>query len=105
MLYSNINNEINKINASLSSLSTVVSVKKALSYEVSKEDFNAVCGYIEYVYSKMTEDYLQILADIVCDCYFDFGWGYRDSIALTYDNLLNLDYTHKIEDMVYSRIA
>lgn len=82
----------------------VVSVKSALyDDKISDELFNEICSYTRAVWDKVDKGYTQLVADIVCDCLQDCGYGYRSKLKLTKRDLQQFNKIDKVVDIFYDK--
>lgn len=51
--------------------------------EYAETEFGGLCRITKTIWSDMDNPNLQIIADCVCDNYFDLGWGYCSEKTIT----------------------
>lgn len=67
------------------------------------ETYRLICVYTRAIWDKADKSYTQLMADIVCDCALDCGYGYRSKIKLTKNDLVKHNKLDKIIDLFLDR--
>lgn len=72
--------------------------------KLTDEKFNALCNFVYICWNKSFCGYMQLIADVVVDCYMDCGYGYRKKAGkLTLKQLKEANYEdrERIFDVIY----
>ena len=75
--------------------------------DYSEDEFCGLCKITKTVLDDMDNPNLQLIADAVCDAYFNKGYGYAESIGEIYVNdfeYLTSEKEEAIIDAVWNRI-
>lgn len=73
--------------------------------EYTETEFDSLCRITKTIWSDMETPNLQIIADCVCDNYFDLGWGYCSEKTITDEdfNQLSVEKENRLIDIILDR--
>lgn len=77
MKYSRVRDLLKNNDIDTQDCQVLLAIDSALSKPVSDNVFDLLCGFTCIIYSKLGNDHIQLLADIIVDLYQDCGYGYR----------------------------
>lgn len=75
--------------------------------EYSASQFKELCAVVRTIWDDMDNPNLQIIADCVCDCYFNLEWGYRNGKTIITDNdfgMLSVDKEDNLINAICDRM-